>query len=105
MKIPSQEPYDAKLSALLNQARPSPDLPPRFQENVWRRIERKETPGTAPSWMELLAGLLLKPRFAVAAMCAFVAVGVALGSINGAAQVRHDAQERYLAAVAVSVAP
>jgi len=99
MKTSNQQPSDGKLSVLLRESRPSPELPPRFRESVWRRIEINEPSVIAPAWVELLAGLLLKPRFAVAVVCAFVLVGVTLGSIEGAAQARHNAQERYVAAV------
>jgi type VI protein secretion system component VasK len=40
---PNQNPEsDEKLSELLREWRPKMSLPPRFQERVWRRIERTE---------------------------------------------------------------
>ena len=68
-------------------------------------VEQKHADATAPSWVESLAALILKPRFALATVCALMLVGVTLGSLNGTAHARHDAQERYLAAVAMPVAP
>jgi len=103
MNTPNQEPADGKLSSLLRESRPSPGLPPRFQENVWQRIDRKEHPA-AVGWLEALAALIVKPRFAVASVCALLLAGALLGSLNGTAHARHDAQERYVSAVAMTMA-
>lgn len=105
MNTPNQNPADGKLSSLIRETRPAPGLPPRFQENVWKRIEHKEQAAPALNWIEALAALVVKPRFALATVCALVVVGVTLGSLDGTAHARHDAQERYLAAVAMQVAP
>lgn len=104
MKTTDQEPADGKLNSLLRESRPAPGLPPRFQENVWRRIEQKHAEATAPSWVESLAALVLKPRFALASVCGLVVAGALLGSLNGTAHARHDAQERYVSAVAMTMA-
>lgn len=105
MNAPEQHPGDARLTSLLRESRHAPALPPRFQENVWRRIERNEQPASVPGWVEALAALVSQPRFAVASVCALVLVGALLGSLNGAAHARQNAQERYLAAVAMNVEP
>lgn len=89
----------ANLAALLRAARPNPELPPRFQENVWRRIERPE-PTSAVSWLATLAGWLVRPRFALAAATLLVLVAGGLGWNNGERRVQTEAQARYLAAVA-----
>ena len=105
MNTPNQDPTDGALGSLLRESRPAPGLPPRFQENVWKRIEHKEQAAPTRNWVETLATLILRPRFALAAVCALVLVGVALGSLDGTSHARHDAQERYLAVVAMPVAP
>jgi len=94
---------DAKFRALLHAARPSPSLPPRFQEAVWRRIEEAEAPAQSTSrvtWLDTLAALVLRPRFAFATVSALVLAGILLGTYNGSQVARQDAQARYLAAVA-----
>jgi hypothetical protein len=91
---------DAKLSALLRESRLSPPLPPRFQENVWRRIEDAAAPARAESWLEDLAALILRPKFAFAGAAILLVAGVLLGTQAGSETVRHDAQARYLASVA-----
>ena len=96
-------PGDARLGSLLRASRPSPSLPPRFQEGVWRRIEEAEAPVKSSggiTWLDALAALVLRPRFAFATVAALVLAGVLLGGYDGAQVARQDAQARYLAAVA-----
>jgi len=91
---------DLKLQALLRGSRPMPALPPRFQQNVWRRIEDAEAPSKPVSWLDALANLILRPRFALAAVAVLMLAGILTGTIEGAQNARHDAQRNYLAAVA-----
>ena len=91
---------DAKLNVLLRESRLSPSLPPRFQENVWRRIENAEAPVKAESWLDALAALILRPRFAFTTAAMLLFAGALLGTHEGTQSARHDAQARYLAAVA-----
>lgn len=93
-------PEDVRLGALLREARISPALPPRFQEAVWRRIESAEAPAKSNSWLDALAALVLRPRFAYATAAALVLAGVLLGAHQDAQAARQEAQARYLAAVA-----
>ena len=93
---------DAEISALLRQSRVSPGLPPRFQQNVWRRIEDAEAPAKPASWLDALAALILRPRFALATAAALVLAGVFMGATEGAQNARHDAQAHYVASVAPS---
>ena len=91
---------DEKLSALLRASRLSPDLPPRFRDNVWHRIEAAATPARSESWLDALALLLLRPKFAFASVAILLIVGSLLGVHDGSQIARHDAQIRYLASVA-----
>lgn len=100
MKENQLHPADAKVSALLRQSRAAPSLPPRFQHNVWRRIEDAEATAGPSSWLDALAALVLRPRFALAAVTALVLAGVFLGAVEGRHEARHAAQANYLAAVA-----
>jgi hypothetical protein len=93
-------PDDEKLSALLRQGRVSPPLPPRFQESVWRRIENAAAPVEAGSWLDALAALVLRPRFAYAAAAALILAGALLGVRQGAQAAKQAAQARYVALVA-----
>jgi hypothetical protein len=94
---------DAKLRALLRASRVAPALPPRFQESVWRRIEDAEAPVSSTpglSWLDALAALLLRPRFAYATVTALVLAGALLGAYQGTQLAKQDAQARYVAMVA-----
>jgi hypothetical protein len=100
MKEENSNPSDAKISALLRTARVTPSLPPRFQENVWRRIEDAGAPVQAGSWLDAFANLILRPRFALAAVTILVCAGALFGAHSGARSARQEAQMRYLEAVA-----
>lgn len=93
-------PEDAKLGGLLRESRQAPALPPRFRENVWRRIEDAEVPVKAESWLDALASLVLRPRLACAIAAVLLFTGVLLGAHEGSQLARHEAQTRYVASVA-----
>lgn len=92
-------PEDPQVSALLRQARVSPGLPPRFQQSVWRRIEDAEAPAKSESWLDALANLILRPRFAMTAAAAMLLAGVLTGTLEGRQTARHDAEMNYIESV------
>jgi hypothetical protein len=100
MKENNNQSNDPQVSSLLREARVSPALPPRFQQNVWRRIEDAEAPVNSASWLDTLANFILRPRFAVAAAAVLLLAGISAGTLEGRQLARHDAQMNYLAAVA-----
>lgn len=94
---------EERLSGLLHESRSAPPLPPRFQENVWRRIEQAEDRGASASGDSWLGGAvlwMLRPRLAFAVAAVLVLAGIGLGWSSGEQLARQDAQARYLAAVA-----
>ena len=93
------KPEDTKLSALLQAARVSPALPPYFRQNVWRRLEVADTSAQSGSWLDALAVLILRPRFALVAASVLLLAGILAGTREGRQLARHDAQMNYLAAV------
>ena len=101
----SVEASDAKLGALLREARVAPKLPPRFQEGVWRRIEEAEAPAkfNGIAWLDALAALVLRPRLALATAAVLVVAGATFGVHEGSQMAKQDAQARYLAAVAPNI--
>ena len=104
MNTTNPHPDDLKLAERLREARPSPPLPPRFQEAVWRRIENAQEKAIAeisPTWLDLLAALILRPRFAMVTATILIVAGASLGVYKGVDLARRDAQARYV----VSVAP
>jgi hypothetical protein len=103
MKDPSFNTEPDWLGTLLRESRATPALPPRFQENVWRRIEyavTHATPLEGVNWFDALAAWILRPRLACVAVAVLVLTGVGLGWSKGKQLARQDAQARYLAAVA-----
>jgi hypothetical protein len=99
MNNTSQSRDDPQLSSLLRGSRPSPGLPPRFAQDVWRRIEAAEAPARSASWLEALASLILRPRYAVALAAVILLAGISAGTWQGRQTARHDAQMNYLASV------
>lgn len=81
--IPPNE-NDPALRAVLREWKPAGSLPPRFQEQVWQRIERAETKACLPAlaWDRLLdwiATMLPRPALAVAYVTVLLAIGASVG--------------------------
>ncbi len=103
MSEPNFKPEGDKLGGLLREARTTPLLPPRFQENVWRRIETAEkhsATASAGNWLDVMTGWLLRPRLAFAIAAMLILAGLGLGWDRGEQLARQDAQARYVAVVA-----
>lgn len=97
---PSSDPTpDPELRALLRATHPAPSLPPRFQESVWRRLERSERPSPTPGWIESFVAGLLRPAYASIGLAAVMVAGVGLGLRDTEVSDLRTEQARYLAAV------
>ena len=102
MNPPPPNADDPKLRALLRDAHPSPELPPRFQEGVWRLLDRAGRRGVASGsagWMEVLVRGLLRPTYATAGLVALMFAGVWLGVREGETRLHRVEQAHYVAAV------
>jgi hypothetical protein len=98
----SPTPDDAKLGALLRESRPAPDLPPGFENAVWRRIERAEAPAVArpaADWLDRLAEWFLRPGRAFVTAAVMLVLGISLGIAEGATHGKDLAKARYLDSV------
>jgi hypothetical protein len=96
------QPDDGRLRALVRESRPSPDLPPGFQNAVWRRIERagaREESLSLAEWLDRAVARVLQPRLALAGVTALLLVGVAIGALQGSRLANDLAKQQYLAAV------
>lgn len=94
---------DDDLRPLLRDARPTAALPPRFEEAVWRRIERADLPTVERSgWFEILLSPLLQPRWVLTCLTLNLLLSGLAGIARGNQAMRTASQERYLAAVAPS---
>jgi hypothetical protein len=86
MKPDSSTPTDEALGQMLRQWKLDAPLPPRFQEQVWRRIERAETPSSAPAWRLLVhrfAAALARPSLAVSYVTVLLLAGLLAGYWQG----------------------
>lgn len=89
---------DPHLSGLLREARPATELPPGFQDAVWRQIERREADASV-SWLERVTSCLLRPQWAAASLGAVMLAGVLLGVRSTPPPEHVSAQARYVASV------
>ncbi len=91
MKTNEPNKEDAALRALLKEWSPPSSLPPRFNEQVWRRIAKTET-ASAPAaslrdaFTNWLATVLPRPALATA----YVALLLAIGAGAGWSQARQE---------------
>jgi len=95
-------PDEARLHALLREARPAPDLLPGFENAVWRRIERVEAPAVArptAHWLDRLVEWFLRPGRAFASAAIMIVLGTSLGIAEGATHAKDLARERYVDSV------
>src|SRR5262249_37270980 len=101
MKEDKLQPGDEKLDTLLHEARPVSELPPGFQDAVWRRIERGEQ--RSVGLLERLAQWVLMPRVATAGLAAVVLLaagaGAGAGAMHGMRAGEREARDRYVASV------
>src|SRR5579863_6500386 len=111
MKISEPGNQDAMLRELLREWRPEVSLPPGFQEQVWRRIERAQSPAP-PSLRLVIAhwiGAVLPRR---ALTVSYVAVLLVVGGTAGWLQahqatthVRDELGQRYVRGLDPYLAP
>jgi hypothetical protein len=98
---------DEALSQVLHQWKVDAHLPPRFPEQVWRQIERSDTPVPVPAWVPLwerLSAALARPSLAAS----YVTVLLLAGLLAGYWQVRltrTQAEESMRARYVQLVAP
>ena len=97
--------HDEALRKVLKEWRTNAALPPRFQEAVWRRIERADSAPapTAPSVWTVIAHcigtVLPRPALATAYVAVLLAVGVTAGWAQArqeTARVKGELGERYV---------
>ena len=94
------EPDAERLRTVVRDARPTADLPPGFQNAVWRRIEHAQAQAQSPaSWLEQMVALLLRPRWAFAGIAALLLLGIGIGFAQGASLANDQARQQYLTAV------
>jgi hypothetical protein len=82
MKPESPMQSDPELRQVLHEWNVKAPLPPRFQEQVWRRIERAETQVQVPAWRlvwQRVAAALTRPTPAISYMTVLLLAGLLAG--------------------------
>lgn len=98
---------DAPLDALLHEWKVKPPLPPRFDEQVWRRIERVETESAPKVSIATLVANWIATRLPRPALAtAYVTVLLTIGASSGwrqaqqeSTRVTRELSARYVQAV------
>jgi hypothetical protein len=96
---------DERLRSVLREWVVDAPLPPRFQEQVWKRIARAEAPTESSFWTalaRLVEVVLPRPKIAFSYVAALLVLGVTAGSVTAQIKSSHlDAtlRARYVQAV------
>ena len=86
-------------------------LPPRFQDGVWRRIERAQTRQAGSAWAVVanwIATVLPRPALATAYVTVLLAIGVTAGWAQArqqTARVHDELGQRYVRVLDPYLAP
>jgi len=93
-----------QLERTLQEWRVTTPMPPRFQEQVWKRIERAEVPGTTlwDAMRPWFSAAFARPAFAIAYVCVLLVAGLTLGFLQGshkAASWDRQLEARYVQSV------
>ncbi len=102
MNPSAPNPDDPKLRDLLRAAHLAEALPPRFQENVWRRLERVERRAevtSTPGWLAVLIRGIFRPAYATTGLVALMLAGTWMGVRDGDGRAHLADRARYVAAV------
>ena len=97
MKEDNREFGDERLGMLLRSGRPKAELPPGFQNAVWRRIEKGDQ--RSVGLVERLAQWFLTPRLATVAVAVVVVLAAGVGAVRGMQKGEQQARDRYVASV------
>jgi len=102
MKINQPGDNDEALRKVLREWRTNASLPPRFQEEVWGRIERAQAPTTPSTWAVIIhwiGAVLPRPALAAFYVVVLLAIGVGVGWTQArqeTARVKDELGQRYV---------
>ena len=111
MKTNEQGNHDEALRKVLKEWRTDASLPPRFQEGVWRRIERAQAPAAPSVWATIahwIGMVLPRPALAASYVAILLAIGVTVGWAQGhqqTARVKDELSQRYVRVLDPYLAP
>src|SRR2546423_250009 len=93
---------DEALHKVLREWRTNTSLPPRFQEEVWGRIERAQAPTAPSAWAVIIhwiGAVLPRPALAASYVAVLLAIGVTVGWAQAGeepARVKDDLGQGYV---------
>jgi len=96
---------DETLRKLLKEWRSETSLPPRFQESVWRRVERAQSPVPPSLWLVIvhwIGAVLPRPALAVSYMVVLLTGGATFGWAHARQETTHimdNLSQRYVRVV------
>jgi hypothetical protein len=95
---------DTELRALLQEWRVTAPLPPRFNEQVWKRIERADVISVSVVEIvrEWLFAALARPKYALAYVTALLLLGSSVGLLQANQKAAHwerELQARYVQSI------
>ena len=99
-EIPSENPEPVR--KVLQEWKVTTPLPPRFQEQVWQRIERAETQAVSSVWAVIahwVGTVLPRPALAVSYVAVLLTIGLTAGWAQAHqtnARVKGELGERYV---------
>jgi len=102
MRTNEPDKHDKALRNLLREWHTEAPLPPRFQEAVWRRIERAQVPATPSVWdviAQWVGAMLPRPALAASYVAILLAIGATAGWAQGrqeTVRVKGELGERYI---------
>ncbi len=105
MKEQTPPEKDEVLSKLLRTWTSEAPVPPRFQESVWKRIERANSGVKVPLWRVLVAQMeaaFRRPAFAVVYVSILLIAGIGAGywhAEDSAAQAKSELRARYVQSI------
>ena len=94
--------HDDPLRKVLKEWRSDAPLPPRFQEQVWRRIEHAQTQGVPSVWAVFahwVGTVLPRPALAASYIAVLLTIGVTAGWTQArqqTARLRDELGQRYV---------
>jgi hypothetical protein len=93
---------DRALRTVLAEWEIKESLPPRFQEQVWRRIAEVEEPGPVDVWTQVaqwIARAFARPSLAVSYVTVLLVAGLLAGYLQGQQKnnrAQHELSTRYV---------
>ncbi len=102
MPFESKSPADERLSAVLRSWKVEADPSPRFADQVWHRIERRNAGTPWSRFLAVLASLTDRPRLAAGFALMLLVAGAGAGLLRGradAATLTSELQARYVQSI------